>query len=79
MNRIDQLYMEWPFAETHMLCALLHQKDMLIGQKHIATLMRRMGLEALYRKPRTTHPHPPHPLHKDYLKFPLFSGRQPLW
>ena len=33
---------------------------MVVGRKHVATLMRRMGIEALYRHPRTTQPHPGH-------------------
>ena len=39
-----------------MLQDILRQDGFKIGRKHIATLMKRMGIEALYRKPRTTWP-----------------------
>jgi putative transposase len=43
-----------------MLRDLLRLRGVAVGRKHVATLMRRMGLEALYRHPRTTQPHPGH-------------------
>ncbi len=60
MNRIDQLHLAWPFAGARMLRDRLRQEDWRIGRKHVATLMRRMGVEALYRRPRTTQRHPTH-------------------
>jgi putative transposase len=68
MNRMDQLHMKWPFAGVRMLRDLLRQEDLLVGRKHIATLMRRMGLEALYRKPRTTQRHPRHKVYPYLLR-----------
>lgn len=63
MNRIDQLHMELPFAGARMLRDLLRQEGVTAGRKHVGTLMKCMGLEALYRRPRTT---PRHPAHKVY-------------
>ncbi len=51
MRRIDELHLEYPFAGTRMLRDLLTQQGGRVGRKHVATLMRRMGIEALYRKP----------------------------
>lgn len=56
MRRIDRLHMEYPFAGARMLRDLLRQDGFTVGRKHVATLMKRMGVEALYRKPRTTKP-----------------------
>jgi len=60
MRQIDELHLEHPFAGSRMLRDLLRLQGVVVGRKHVATLMRRMGLEALYRPPRTTQPHPAH-------------------
>ncbi len=60
MREIDELHLECPFAGSRMLRDLLRLRGVRIGRKRVATLMRRMGMEALYRHPRTTQPHPGH-------------------
>jgi putative transposase len=54
MRRIDHLHLDLPFAGSRMLRDLLKQEGYRVGRKHVATLMKRMSIEALYRKPRTT-------------------------
>jgi putative transposase len=51
MRRIDELHLEHPFAGARMLRDLLRQEGYAVGRKHVATLMRTMGIEALYRRP----------------------------
>lgn len=58
MNRIDRLHLELPFAGAPMLCDLLRQEGHKVGRKHVSTLMKRMGIEAMYRRPRTAKRHP---------------------
>ena len=60
MKRIDRLHLEMPYAGSRMLRDLLAQDGIKVGRKHVATLMKRMGIEALYRKPKTTKKHPQH-------------------
>jgi putative transposase len=60
MRQLDELHLEYPFAGSRMLRGLLRLRGMAVGRKHVATLMRRMGIAALYRHPRTTQPHPGH-------------------
>ena len=60
MREIDALHTEFPFAGARMLRGLLAAKGSKVGRRHVKTLMRRMGVEALYRKPRTTKPEPGH-------------------
>ena len=55
MRRIDELHLEHPFAGSRMLRDLLTQEGIDIGRRHVSTLMKRMGIEALYRKPNTFH------------------------
>jgi len=53
MRRMDELHLECPFAGSRMLRDLLNAEGVVIGRRHVATLMKRMGIEALYRKPNT--------------------------
>ena len=58
MHRIDKLHMEFPFTGSRMLQGLLVQDGFKVGRLHVATLMKRMGIEALYRRPNTSKPAP---------------------
>ena len=58
MRRLDRLHLEFPFAGSRMLRGLLAAEGCKIGRRHVKTLMRRMGIEALYRRPRTTKAEP---------------------
>lgn len=60
MRRIDELHLEYPFAGARMLRDFLNREGHPVGRKHVSTLMRRMGIEALYRKPNTSRRHPAH-------------------
>ena len=60
MRRLDELHLEFPFAGSRMLRAMLAAEGSVQGRRHIKTLMRRMGIEAIYRRPRTTKPEPSH-------------------
>ena len=51
MRRIDELHLQYPFAGARMRRELLRQEGQAVGRRQVATLMRRMGLEALYRTP----------------------------
>nr|WP_323772525.1 IS3 family transposase [Antarctobacter sp.] len=68
MHRIDQLHMEFPFAGRRMLQGLLVQEGFVVGRLHVATLMKRMGIEALYRKPNTSKPAPGHKIYPYLLR-----------
>ncbi len=54
MRRIDELHLELPFAGARMLRDLMRAEGFAVGRKHMTTLMRRMGITALYRKPNTS-------------------------
>lgn len=60
MRRIDALPLDYPFAGSRMLRGVLRQEGYEVGRLHVATLMKRMGLAALYRRPTTSHPTPGH-------------------
>jgi putative transposase len=58
MRRIDELHLSYPFAGSRMLRDLLWQQGLEVGRRHVKTLMKRMGIEAIYRKPNTSKPAP---------------------
>jgi putative transposase len=60
MRRIDELHLDYPFAGSRMMRAMLVNEGTLVGRRHVRTLMWRMGIEALYRRPRTSKPAPGH-------------------
>ena len=68
MHRIDKLHMEFSFAGSRMLQGLLVQEGFMVGRLHVATLMKRMGIEALYRKPNTSRPAPGHKIYPYLLR-----------
>jgi putative transposase len=58
MRRLDRLHLEFPFAGSRTLRGLLAAEGCKIGRRHVKTLLQRIGIEALYRRPRTTKPEP---------------------
>jgi putative transposase len=56
MRRIDELHLQLPYYGARKLAAQLRREGHEVGRRHVTTLMRRMGIEALYRKPRTSIP-----------------------
>ena len=68
MRRLDELHLEYPFAGSRMLRDLLQREGQQVGRLHVATLMRRMGIEALYKKPDTSRRHPKHAIYPYLLR-----------
>ena len=56
MRRIDELHLGYPFAGSRMLQSFLLREGFDVGRLHVATLMRRMGVKAIYRRPNTSKP-----------------------
>jgi putative transposase len=68
MRRLDRLHLDFPFAGSLMLRGLLTAEGCKIGRRHVKTVMRRMGIEALNRRPRTTKPEPGHKIYPYLLR-----------
>jgi len=68
MRRIDELHLEFPFAGSRMLRDMLRTEGHGIGRKHVTTLMKKMSIEALYRKPNTSHRHAAHQVYPYLLR-----------
>jgi putative transposase len=68
MRRIDKLHLDYPFAGSRMLRDLLAFEGFKVGRLHVATLMKRMAIEAIYRKPATSKPTPGHKIYPYLLR-----------
>ena len=79
MRRLDLLHLEFPFAGARMLRGLLSADGCQIGRRHVKTLMRRMGIEALYRRPRTTKPEPGHKIYPYLLRGMAITRPNQAW
>jgi len=77
MRRMDELHLDYPFAGSRMLRDLLLAEGFTVGRLHVSTLMKRMGIEALYRKPNTSKPASGHKIYPYLLrKLPVTRPNQ---
>jgi putative transposase len=79
MRRLDQLHLEFPFAGSRLLRGLLAAEGSKIGRRHVKTLMWRMGIEAIYRRPRTTKPEPGHKIYPYLLRGVQVTRPNQVW
>jgi putative transposase len=79
MRRIDRLHLDCPFAGSRMLRDMLKLEGFKIGRTHVSTLMKRMGIEALYRKPRTTKPRKGHKIYPYLLRNLVIDRPNQVW
>jgi putative transposase len=79
MRRIDALHLELPFAGSRMLRDLLAAEGLAVGRLHVATCMKRMGIEALYRRPRTSKPEPGHRIYPYLLRDLAVTRPDQVW
>ena len=68
MRRIDELHLDYPFAGSRMLRDFLNREGVSIGRRHVASLMKRMGVSAIYRRPNTSKPAPGHKIYPYLLR-----------
>jgi putative transposase len=79
MRRIDGLHLDYPFAGSRMMRSMLVNEGIAIGRTHVRTLMRRMGIEALYRRPRTSKPGPGHKIYPYLLRDVAVTRPNQVW
>jgi putative transposase len=79
MRRIDELHLDYPFAGSRMLRDLLRGEGIAIGRELVATMMRRMGIEALYRRPNTSKPADGHKIYPYLLRGLAVERSNQVW
>ena len=79
MRRIDELHMAYPFAGSRMLRDLLGREGIPVGRLHVATLMKKMGIAAIYRRPNTSKPAPGHKVYPYLLRKLAVTRPNQVW
>ena len=79
MRSIDELHLELPFAGARMLRDLLGAEGSVVGRKHITTLMQRMAITALYRKPNTSKKAPGRTIYPYLLRALPITRSNQVW
>ena len=79
MRRLDELHLDCPFAGARMLRALLRRDGFSVGRRHVAALMKRMRIAAIYRRPNTSKPAPGHKIYPYLLRGVRIAGPNHVW
>lgn len=79
MRRIDKLHLERPFMGARMLGDQLARAGVQVGRKHVRTVMKRMGVETLYRKPGTSKKRPGHKVYPYLLRGVKINRANQVW
>jgi putative transposase len=79
MRRIDALHMDFPFAGSRMLRDLLVAEGIKVGRLHVSTLMKKMVIEAIYRRPNTSKPAPGHKIYPYLLRKLAVTRPNQVW
>jgi putative transposase len=78
-QRIDALFMAWPFLGSRRLTAMLRAEGIVVNRKRVQRLMRRMGIAALGPKPRTTKPAAGHKIYPYLLRDLVIDRPNQVW
>jgi putative transposase len=79
MRRMDELHLDHPFAGSRMLRDLLAADGSEVGRRHVTTLMRKMGIEAVYRRPNTSKPAAGHKIYPYLLRGLTIDRPNQVW
>ena len=79
MRRLDELHLEYPFAGSRMLRDLLRQEGFVIGRLRVASLMKRMAIDAIYRRPNTSKSAPGHKVYPYLLRKLAITRPNQVW
>ena len=79
MKQIDRVFTKYPFFGSRQIAAYLRRDGIVAGRHRIRRLMAKMGLEAIYKRPRTSQPHPQHPVYPYLLRKMVIDRPNQVW
>lgn len=79
MRLIDEIYTKWPFYGARRIAAELRGRNVQIDRKRVGRLMRKMGIEAIYARPKTSTRHPQHRIYPYLLEGVLIDHPDQVW
>ena len=68
MKEIDRVFTKYPFFGSRQIAAYLRREGIVVGRHRVRRLMAKMGLKTIYKRPRTSQPHPQHPVYPYLLR-----------
>lgn len=79
MRRIDEMHLDYPFAGSRMLRDMLRREGHAIGRKRVASLMTKLDIQAMYKKPNTSRRHPAHAIYPYLLRAMVIDKPNQVW
>ncbi|WP_353346657.1 IS3 family transposase [Litorivita sp. NS0012-18] len=79
MKEIDRVFTRYPFFGSRQIAAYLRREGIVVGRHRVRRLMAKMGLEAIYKRPRTSRPHPQHPVYPYLLRKMQIDRPNQVW
>jgi len=79
MKEIDRVFTKYPFFGSRPICAYLCREGSIIGRHRVRRLTAKMGLEAIYKRPRTSQPHPQNPVFPYLLRKMVVDRPNQVW
>ena len=79
MRQMDEIRLQYPFYGSRRIAGELRDRGYVVGRGHVRRLMRRMGIEALYRRPRLSEPHPGHKVYPHLLRDLTITRSNQVW
>jgi putative transposase len=79
MRMIDLQFLETPFYGSRQMARHLRRLGYTVGRKRIRRLMRKMGLQAIYQRPRTSAPHLEHRVYPYLLRGLVIDKPNQVW
>ncbi len=79
MNEIDRVFTKYPFFGSRQIAAYLRREGTVVGRHRVRRLMVKMGLEAIYKRPRTSQRHPQHPVYPYLLRKVQIDRPNQVW
>jgi putative transposase len=79
MRLMDEYHLRWPFYGSPRLTWCLQQAGYIVNRKRVQRLMRLMGMETIYPRPRTSDPHPEHRIYPYLLRNVVVCRPNQVW
>ena len=79
MKEIDRVFTKYPFFGARQIVAYLRRDGTAVGRHRVGRLMAKLGLEAIYKRPRTSQPHPQHPVYRYLLRKMVIDHPNQVW
>jgi len=79
INQIDTIFTQWPIFGTRQIQHMLRTQGHQVGRRRIGRIMKILGLEAIYKKPNTSKPHPENPVYPYLLKGMKIDRPNQVW